>query len=87
MPKLLVLALPLTANRLFISLLAAGEAALLPARLQSYGHSAPTALILYGVLTGMAMPLILFPTAITNAVSVLLLPAVARTLSDAIPES
>ena len=85
MPKLLVLALPLTANRLFISLLAAGEAALLPARLQSYGHSAPTALILYGVLTGMAMPLILFPTAITNAVSVLLLPAVTRTLSDANP--
>ena len=31
------------------------------------------------------MPLILFPTAITNAVSVLLLPAVARTLSDANP--
>lgn len=81
MPRLLALALPLTANRLFISLLAAGEAALLPAKLQAYGHSSPTALILYGVLTGMAMPLILFPTAITNAVSVLLLPEVARTQS------
>ncbi len=37
-----------------------------------------TALSVYGVLNGMALPLILFPCAITNAVSVMLLPSVAE---------
>lgn len=32
----------------------------------------------YGVLTGMALPCILFPSAITNSVSTMLLPAVAE---------
>ena len=37
-----------------------------------------TVLSIYGVLTGMAIPLILFPTALTGSVSVLLLPYVAQ---------
>ena len=36
------------------------------------------ALSTYGVLTGMALPLILFPSTITHSVSVMLLPAVAE---------
>ena len=36
------------------------------------------ALSVYGVLTGMALPFILFPSAITNSLSVMLLPAVAE---------
>ena len=35
-----------------------------------------------GVLTGMAMPFILFPSAITNSMAVLLLPAVAKAQSN-----
>ena len=37
----------------------------------------PEALSVYGVLTGMALPCILFPSALTNSVSTMLLPEVA----------
>lgn len=78
---ILSLAVPLTANRLLINLLSSVEAVMIPARLQVHGHSPETALVLYGVLSGMTMPLILFPTAVTNSVSVLLLPTVAKAQS------
>ena len=43
-----------------------------------YGYDQATSLSVYGVLTGMALPCILFPCAITNAVSTMLLPTVAE---------
>lgn len=68
---------PLSANRLLMHLLQSGEAILIPAQLLLYGYSSSEALSLYGILTGMALPLIMFPTAITNALSVMLLPEVS----------
>ena len=47
-------------------------------RLQQYGLSDAGAFSVYGVLTGMALPFILFPSAITNSIAVLLLPSVAK---------
>ena len=44
----------------------------------SFGYDNSTALGTYGVLTGMAMPLIFFPGAITNSICVLLLPIVSE---------
>lgn len=44
----------------------------------SYGYDNAAALSVYGVLTGMAMPLIFFPSAITNSICVLLLPIVSE---------
>lgn len=75
--ELLLLALPLTANRLLLSLLQSGEAILLPRKLQQFGLTSSQSLSVYGVLTAMALPFILFPSAITNAVSTLLLPTIA----------
>ena len=43
-----------------------------------YGYDNAAALSLYGVLTGMSLPLILFPSAITNSICVLLLPIVSE---------
>lgn len=76
--ELLSLSLPLTANRMLINLLQSIEAVSIPAKLQLYHHSASEALSIYGVLNGMAMPCILFPSAITNSVSVMLMPTVAE---------
>lgn len=76
--ELLLPALPLTANRLLLTLLQSLESVLIPGRLLLFGLSSSAALSVYGVLTGMALPLILFPSAITNAVSVMLLPTVAE---------
>ncbi|MDE6318275.1 MAG: polysaccharide biosynthesis C-terminal domain-containing protein, partial [Lachnospiraceae bacterium] len=76
--QLLQLAVPLSANRLVLNLLQSVEAIYIPNRLMAYGLSNANALSVYGVLSGMSLPLILFPSAITNSISVLLLPIVAE---------
>lgn len=76
--KLLALSLPLSANRIVLNLLQSIEAIYIPNKLMQYGLSNADALGVYGVLTGMSLPLILFPSAITNSISVLLLPIVAE---------
>ncbi len=78
MGQLLQLAVPLSANRLIINLLQSIEAIYIPNRLMAYGLNNADALGVYGVLTGMSLPLILFPSAITNSISVLLLPIVSE---------
>lgn len=75
--KIFVYSLPLTANRVLMHLLQSGEAILVPAQLLIYGYSKSQALSYFGILTGMALPFIMFPTAITNSLSVLLLPTVS----------
>lgn len=76
--KLLPLSLPLTANRVLINLLHGIEAVSIPGRLKLYSHSTSEALSIYGVLTGMALPCILFPSAVTSSVSIMLMPTVAE---------
>ena len=76
--ELLRLSVPLTVNRTAITFLQGIEAASIPVCLELASHSASEALSIYGVLTGMALPCILFPCALTNSVSLLLIPAVAQ---------
>lgn len=75
---LVKMSVPLTANRLFISVLHSFEAILIPAMLQKSGLSDSEALSLFGILNGMALPFLLFPSTITNSLSVLLLPAISE---------
>ncbi len=70
--------IPLTANKVFINLLQSLEAVLIPARLRMYGLTTAESLSIYGVLTGMALPFILFPSTLTNSASAMLLPTVAQ---------
>ena len=63
---------------MFLHLLGAVESARIPASLQQFGYSQTQALSIYGVFTGMAMTCIHFPGALTNSVSVLLMPLVAE---------
>ena len=72
------MALPLTLNRLLLSVLAAIEVVLIPQCLRMYGLSPSEALSLYGVFTGMALPCILFPSTVTSSASVILMPSVAE---------
>ncbi len=72
------MALPLTLNRIVLNLLQSVESVSIPAKLRLHGYDTATALSVYGVLTGMAMPLIFFPNALTNSVSVLLLPLISE---------
>lgn len=75
---LLSMAIPLTANRIVLNLLQSIESVSIPARLRLYGYDNTTALSVYGVLTGMAMPFIFFPNALTSSVAVLLLPVISE---------
>lgn len=78
MQQIFFLSLPLTANRVMVNLLQSMEAVMLPGQLRLYGYSTSESLSVYGVLTGMALPMILFPSVLTNSVSVMLLPLIAE---------
>lgn len=76
--ELLHLAVPLTTNRILLNVLQSVESISIPLCLRQYGYTTSEALSIYGVLTGMAMPCILFPSAITNSLSTMLLPSIAE---------
>lgn len=76
--QLLGMVIPLTANRIVLNLLQSVESVSIPAGLRSYGYDNATALSVYGVLTGMAFPMIFFPNALTGSVSVMLLPLISE---------
>ncbi len=76
--NLLRLAIPLSATRIVLNFLQSIEAVYIPGMLQLYGYDAKTSLSVYGVLTGMAMPLLFFPNALTGSMSLLLLPLISE---------
>jgi stage V sporulation protein B len=76
--RLMGFAIPLTANRIVLNLLHSVEAISIPACLRLFGYDTATSLSVYGVLTGMAMPMIFFPNALTGSISVLLLPHISE---------
>lgn len=75
---ILKMAAPLSASRIIVNFLASFEAVLIPLRLSAYGLSNSDALSIYGILTGMALPFIFFPSTLTNSFSVLLLPVISE---------
>ena len=76
--ELLKQAVPLTSNRLLLSVLSSIESVMIPIMLRQSGLSTNEALSIYGILIGMSIPFILFPSAIPNSFSVLLLPAISE---------
>ncbi|MDO5345937.1 MAG: polysaccharide biosynthesis protein [Lachnospiraceae bacterium] len=76
--QILAMALPITGNRLMLNLLQSAEAAMIPLRLEQYYGSSAKALSTYGIFTGMVMPLIMFPCAVTGSFSMALLPSVSE---------
>ncbi len=82
--KLLYFACPLTLNRILLTLLGSIEVTLIPKYLLHSGMTDTQALSVYGILSGMTLPLILFPSTFTNSAAVMLMPSVTelRTLKD-----
>lgn len=70
-------ALPLTVNRLSLTVLQCLEAILIPHMLNLYFCNGDQSLILYGTLTGMVLPCIMFPTTVTSSLATMLLPAIS----------
>ncbi len=59
MKEILAFSFPLTLSRLLVNILHSIESVLIPGHLRLYGLDNGSALSIYGVLTGMALPLIL----------------------------
>lgn len=79
--RLLGLSVPLSFNRLVLNILGSLEAVLIPNCLIAFGYTRSVSLSIYGILTGMAMPLIFFPNAFTGSAAVMLLPAISEAQS------
>jgi len=56
MKMILLISVPLSANRLCISVLQSAEAIMIPNKLQQFGLTSSEAYSVYGILTGMALP-------------------------------
>lgn len=69
---------PVIFNRVLVSLLQSIESALIPMMFVLYGMSVKEALSVYGLITGMALPVVLFPVTFVNSFSMMLLPAVSK---------
>lgn len=75
--NILKMAIPVSTNRIIISLLHSMEAILIPAMLKQNGLSTSQSLSTYGILSGMAFPLIMLPSTLINSFSAMLLPVVS----------
>ncbi len=76
--KLRHIALPITAGRYANSLLRTCENVLVPRYLEKSGMTGEAALSAFGVIKGMALPLIFFPASFLNAMSTLLIPEMSE---------
>lgn len=80
--SLLRMSIPLNANRLAVNFLMSIESVRIPMMLELYGMSPSAALSTYGILSGMALPVLFFPTSFTGALCSMLLPAVSKAHSQ-----
>ena len=70
-------AFPINANQTILHLLESSEAILIPAILCMHGLTKDDAISQFGILTGMALPLVLFPCTAANSFALMLLPKVS----------
>lgn len=72
---------PVSMNRLIISALSAVEFIMIPSMLVRGGMDEKSSMELFGRLTGMALPLIMFPSLVTNSLATTLVPAISESMS------
>jgi len=77
LPELLRISMPVTARTCFRSVLSAMENAMIPKGLGKFGISAQQSLAQYGMLKGMAMPVLFFPSSFISSISSLLVSELA----------
>ncbi len=82
--RLLDIAAPITAGRYLNSGLRTVENMLVPQKLTAFGGTTQTSLEQFGMLKGMALPLLFFPSSFLSSVSTLLIPELseAHTLGE-----
>ncbi len=81
MSSIIKSSLPISAGRFVTSMIGTVEAIMLPARFLKGGLNYTDSLSMLGRLSGMAMPLIMFPSVVTSAVATTLVPAISSAVS------
>lgn len=72
---------PISANRFLTSLLYSAENILIPQMLLLSGLNYKSSIETYGMLMGMAMPIIFFPSIVTGSLATAMIPAVSEAVS------
>ncbi|NLJ58706.1 MAG: polysaccharide biosynthesis protein [Tissierellia bacterium] len=75
--KILSISLPISGTSYLNSILRTVENTLIPVRLLLYGLSSEMAISLYGMVKGMVLPILFFPSSILTSLSSILIPSVA----------
>jgi len=79
--NMLAIAVPVSFNRFVTSVMTAIEQILIPRRLLAGGLDYQSSIEEFGRLSGMAMPLILFPSLVTTSLATTLVPAISEAIS------
>jgi stage V sporulation protein B len=79
--KLMKISVPVSFNRFITSGMSAVENIMIPRMLAAGGLSYQLSIETYGKLTGMAMPLLFFPSLVTASLATTLVPAISEALS------
>lgn len=79
--NVLKISLPLCLNGFLATMLGTFITVMIPRRLQSAGLSAESALALFGKLSGMGLSVVMFPSIIIGAISIILVPVISEASS------
>lgn len=79
--KILNISAPITSGRYLNTLLRTAENILVPKNLAKYHLSGENALSQFGMIKGMALPVLFFPSALLNSVSTLLIPEISQAIA------
>ena len=79
--KILHISVPITLGKYLNTLLRTAENILVPKNLSKFRLSASHALSQFGMIKGMALPVLFFPSAVLSAVSTLLIPEISEALA------
>lgn len=76
--EIIRISFPITLSRYLNSFLRTGENILVPKTLTKYGCSGSEALSGFGIIKGMALPVLFFPSTVINSFSTLLIPEISE---------
>lgn len=79
--NIIKISLPISFNRFITSMMGAVELILIPRMLLLGGMNYQASIAEYGKLTGMAMPLVYFPSLVTSSLATTLVPAISEAMS------
>lgn len=79
---ILKIAMPITAGRFLTSGLNTAENLIVPKCLSSYSGNSSSGLEVFGMLKGMALPIIFFPSSFLQSVSTLLIPEISESVAQ-----